>query len=790
MLKKIFFLGFSVLCFNAFSQKTITVYDVESKNPVSNISASLNGNTPIVSSQKGEITFNELREGDKIVFNSNFYESTTIVWNKNISQVFLKKSSKELKETQIIGQRPRIKVEAGKTTMDVSKATIQQGTLKDLIQQIPGVVLDNNNNVTIKGKSGLRVLVDGKTSQLAVSDMKTFMESIPAGSIKSIEILTNPGAQYDAQGKAGIISIKLKKDKNEGFNTKISAGVGSLLNKYNGGIFSNYKNNLFNVFGNYQFNYKDQWYGYSENRMSTPASGTQYFDYVASWESINRIHNIKTGVDVFINPNTTISYTLDYNANIGTGNNHNDNYSSVYDENRDYLLNYVAYNNSKNDIKTLSNGLSFRRTFDSSKVEWTADVSHTYFIDQNSNINENYAYNAAKVAVPSQYYYFEPILDNKVHNLMFKTDVSVPNDFAKIDFGLKNESNFNRNIYVAFLKNYSGARYTNDNYKNDFNYNENIFASYLNINKNISIVSVDAGLRLENTVISSNNPAVSRQYLNFFPNIGISMPLDSTMNFSARYSRRIERPNFNQLNNRKVYYNKYTANIGVPTLQPEISNIASAQIDKTLLNGKLNVALGVEYNVENNNISEYNFIDSATYVSYFTYGNIGTAKLFNSYINIYCKPSSLFDINLTPQYMYSDYNSNNNGVESRSKGSSFQLSGQWNLYLPSQIKFSLNGFMTTNMVWAQGSSDFLGTLNGSISKSFLKGKLNVELSCQDLFNSNIWVGYQTTGNVRSVGTWKPETRIAWLNATYSFGKKINYKRKDIEKSDRLKGSGR
>jgi TonB-dependent Receptor Plug Domain len=150
--------------------------------------------------------------------------------------------SKSIKEVNISAQKPMIKLEAGKTTLETSNATIQQGTLKDLIQQIPGVILDNNNNVTVKGKSGLRILIDGKTSQLALSDIKSFMESIPATSIKSIEVLTNPGAQYDAEGKSGIINIKLKKDKREGFNTKLSCGMGTVFNKFSGGIFSNYKN--------------------------------------------------------------------------------------------------------------------------------------------------------------------------------------------------------------------------------------------------------------------------------------------------------------------------------------------------------------------------------------------------------------------------------------------------------------------------------------------------------------------------------------------------------------------
>lgn len=706
-----------------------------------------------------------------------------------IAQDTTKIQSKSLKEVNIKAQKPQIKVEAGKTSLETSNATIQQGTLKDLLQQMPGVVLDNNNNVSIKGKSGLRVIVDGKTSQQAISDMKSFIESIPASSIKSIEILTNPGAQYDAEGKAGIISIKLKKDRREGFNTKLSAGVGSMFNKFNTGVFSNYKNDQFNLFGNYQFNYNDQWFGYSENRFSNDNGRKQYYDYTASWRDFNRRHNMKAGVDVFINKNTTVGYTIDYNLNDGHGRNHLENPSQLYDENRNLIAKFNAFNNGRNQVHTLSNGISFRQTFDSSKIEWNADLSHTYFKQENTNINENFAYDVNNLMLTSQYYYFEPDLNNRVQNIMFKTDVSIPSSFAKFDIGIKNEATFNKNIYVAYLKDYGKERYASDLYNNHFNYNDNVFASYLNASKTFGYIQVDGGLRLENTVISSNNPEVGRQYLNLFPNIGLTFPIDSFTSFSGRYSRRIDRPSFNQLNNRVVFYNRYTANIGVPTLQPEIANIISAQVERTFMKGALNISLGGEYNIEKNNIAEFNLIDSNG-VSYFTSGNIGESNLFSGTLNLYFRPSNFFDINLTPQYLYSEYYTEYKGIANQSKGGGIQLSGQTNFYLPKGFKLSLNGFLNTNMVWPQGSSEFFGLLNGSISKSFLKDKLNIVLSCQDIFDSNIWVGRQTTGNITSRGVWKPETRIAWLNFTYNVGKKINYKRKDIEKSERIKSTGR
>lgn len=787
MKKLLLLLSFTLIALFGYSQ-ALLILDEDSKNPIAGITVKYH-NQALNSDKKGMVALQGIQENELIELESKFYQSKSIRWNHALKEITLKKITKTIQETQIIGKRPTVKVEAGKTVLDASQATIQQGTLKDMIQQIPGVIIDNNSNISVKGKTGLRILVDGKTSQIALSDMKTFLESIPAQSIKSIEVLTNPGAQYDAQGKSGIISIKLKKDKREGFNTKLSAGVGSVFNKYNLGIFSNYKNEKFNLFGNYQFNYRDQWYGYSEDRVSSINNTQQYYNYIASWENIARTHNGKAGIDYFINDHATISYTFDRNSSFNTGNNYHDNTSEVYDASHNLVNSYLAYNLGRNNIHTTSNGLSFRKTYDSSQAEWSIDIAHTYFSEDNTNVNENYAYNAVGNPLYNQYYYFEPVLNNSVHNIMAKTDVSLPTSFAKLEFGLKNEANFNRNNYLAYLKDYNTPKYTSSTYQNNFEYNDNIFAGYIQGSKSIGIVQLDLGIRAENTVISSNNPDVARQYLNWFPNVGLSSPLDSHTNLSLRYSKRIQRPSFNQLNNRIVYYNRYTANVGVPTLQPEIADIFSAQLDRNFMDGQLNLSLGVDYNIESNDISEINFIDT-TYTSYFTYGNVGSANLLSTYLNIYYKPSKWLDVNLTPQYLYSHYQSVIRGIDNISKGSSFQFSAQVNSYLPAGIKLSANGWMTSQMIWAQGYSDLFGLINLSASKSFFKNKLNVEVSCSDILNSNIWTGYQTTGNIRSRGVWKPETRIAWLNLEYNLGKKINYRRKEIGKSDRIKATGR
>lgn len=772
------------------AQVSIQIIDEDSKKALPQMKLTINRAKTYVSDRNGMVRIEQIQDGDSLEVSSVFHKPIVMTYHHDLSVIALSKQTKSIKGISIKGNKSPVKIEAGKTTFETSQATIQNGNLKDLLLQIPGVYVDNNNQISVRGKDGFRILIDGKTSQLALTDMNAFLQSIPAGSIKTIEVITNPGAQFDAQGKSGIIQIKLKKDKREGFNSKINLGIGSLLNKYNTGIFGNYKNDRINIFGNYSFNYNDQWFGYSEDRKSSFQGKTRYYDYIASWRDIGRSHNLRGGIDFFLPENLNLGYTSDINMSIGTGSNHKLNPAWAYDENRALMAYYEATNKSRNNVSTISNSISLKKTYDSSQIEWNIDLSHTSFSEFNTNTNENFAYSGMSIPLENEYYYFEPELNNKVQNIMFRADMVIPSKFAKLELGVKNETNFNRNAYFAFLKDYHTAKYTDPKYMNDFNYNDNIFAGYFQTSKSIRNIALNLGLRAENTIIASNNDAVSRQYLNWFPNLGFSTPIDSQITLTAKYSRRIERPRFNQLNNRIIYYNRSTANVGVPTLQPEIANLYSVNLDRSFLKGKLNLSLGSELNFIQNDITELNYIDP-DFTSFFTYGNAGEATLFNTFLNIYLRPNDLFDINLTPTYQYSKYAfTSNQNIYNESSGSGFMLSGQTNIHLPGNTKLSFNGFLNTNMIWAQGHSDFLGTLNASVSRNFLNNKLSVELSCQDLFDSNIWLGYQTTGNIQSRGIWKPETRIAWLNLSYSFGVKNNYQRKELEKSERIRATGR
>ncbi len=720
----------------------------------------------------------------------NGYKSNIIVNSNNckvnIGEIALNQKKISIQEISIAGNRPTIKQEIGKMTLDASKVTIQQGTLQDLITQMPGVSVDNNSNVTYNGKSGLRILVDGKMSLLSESDMKSFMNSIQASSVQSVQIQNNPDTKYDAEGKGGLIVINLKKNKKSGFNTKINANIGTPLNKYNAGGLFNFKKGKVNLFGSYNFLYRDMYYTYYEDRTLLLHTETSYYTQDMRWKNITRGHNAKAGIDYDLDEKNSFNFTFDMNSELSNGGNNAINKAYLYDENKNLTQRLEVTNTGLNKSVNTQFSSAYKHIFDTTGKEIQVDAVYTALSATNNNMNENLFYNPTGFLLKENYYYYGANISNKVNYFMNKVDVSLPSKIMKWNFGIKNEYTINDNELSADTNVYGGVPATSPRFYNQFSYKEWINAAYTTHQFKLGKTQVDLGLRVERTDISSNNSEVTRNYFNIFPNVGLEYELDAHSTFSAKYSRRIQRPSFSQLNNRVVFYSKYTANFGDPKLQPSFSDVVSFMYTLQSNGFMPYFTFGADMNLDYNNIQEVNFIDS-NLVNYFGNGNIGKSNIFTLSSSMQFVLNQSIQLMVSPSYSFSNFQNYRKNAFERSFGNSVSLFANLNVSLPADIKLSLNSWMNTNMMWAQGTTEFFGAVNGSISKSFLNKKLNVEISCQDILNTNTWIGHQNTSTLQFIGRWKPETRIAYLNISYLLGG--NVKEREIEKNNRISTGG-
>lgn len=704
----------------------------------------------------------------------------------NLNTVALSPNSTQLKETEVVAEKPFIKNEAGKMIVDVEKSELNRsGTALEVLQNTPTVSVNQNGSISVKGRSGVRILVDGKPSPAAQSDLEGFLRSIPAGSISQVEVIHNPGARYDAEGSSAIINIKLKKSLKRGFHAKATAVAGTVFNKFNGGLDVNFRNKNINAFLGYNFVDMVMHNRWEEERTVIENGSTSFIHNINKGRDHRSGHNIKTGFDWYVKPQHTLSYTITVNPGQGGGpwetenslSGASGNFQNVSKANAEYFRKKVS----------VTNALSYQFLQDSGNVKWTADLLHTHLYSDGFNNVAYRTYDASGNFISGSDGGTNNNVKTRIDNITAMTDAEykLGEKYGTFSFGLKNETNLNDYDNHA-IRHQAGTSYVDSTNSYLFRYNENIAAAYLTYANAIRSFSYRVGCRTEHTYVSSPLSDVGQNYISFFPEISLSLDLPKEQSFSLSYGKRIGRPNFQQLNNYAVPFDQYTAEVGNPLLRPQFTHNVSAEYSKqfkkhslyatlafmrtTALMEQVSLPAGEKY-------MELKWINAGTQ-SNITFDAGGNFQLFTWWS---------LSANLGFRQLFFNTYVADTFVRKNAPVGEFWIST--NFKLPWKLQLQLQGNMNTGYPNPQGYSLTSGQLHVSLKRSFLKETLTVAISCRDVTNTDFWKGESVAPTFRSNGFWKPESRVGWLSITYSFGEKMNAPaRKNLE-NERLNGGG-
>lgn len=691
-----------------------------------------------------------------------------------------------LEGTEIVAQKPYIKTEAGKMTLDVEKSEINQtGTALEVLQNTPTVSVNQNGNVSVKGRQGVRFLIDGKPSPASQSDPESFLRSIPAGSIAQIEVITNPGAKYDAEGSAAIINIKLKKNIKQGFNGKVNAGVGTPFNKFNGGLNINYRNKKLNAFANYSFN---------DNRMNNKWEEKRKVKDGNSFYNIHNInkgrdrragHNVKAGIDWYAKPEHTLSFTTNFNHGRGGGpwntENSISNDVAVLQTVSKSLAEYIGRK------MEFTNTLSYQYQQDSGKIKWTADVLHTRL--QRTGINESnfILYDAYGNTIAGANGGTKNNSITTVDNITTLTDgeIQLGNQAGTLSVGLKNETNLSRNDNQTW-RTANGVVSKDSVASYFFRYYENIAAGYFTYGNRFGLFSFNLGCRAEHTYVASQLSGVSQNYISFFPDATLTFDLKKQNTLSFSYGRRIGRPSFYQLNNFFTPYDQYTLEEGNPLLRPQFTNTAIAEYSKQFKQHSLYT--NFTYNHTAGIMEQISYLDDKN-VMRMKWINAGTYSNINLELGGNFQPLKWWSmsVNLGIRQMFFNVQVMDTFINKTAFVGDLWMSHSFRL--PWKLQLQLQGNVNSGWAGAQSTSQPMGQLDVTLKRSFLKDNLTVAISCRDVTNTNFWKGETVAPTFTSNGFWKPESRIGYLTLSYSFGSKdTGPARRNIE-NQRLSGGG-
>ncbi|MBD2766646.1 TonB-dependent receptor [Hymenobacter sp. BT664] len=479
-----------------------------------------------------------------------------------------------LKEVMVVGQKPLYEHEADRTIVNVEGSTLAAGnTSLDILRRSPGVTVDGNDNLALRGKQGVLVLIDGKRQPMTGAELADYLRALPADQLKSLELITNPPAKYDAQGGAGIIAINLKKDQRLGTNGTLNLSYArGAFNRYTGGLSLNHRRQNLNLFGSY--NYSDRSFlnlltihrdFYSRlTATGRPLTGTSDQDNRSPITLHS--HSWRGGLDYNLSENTTLGAVVsgldNRNATAGT------NQTVLNDLLRGREQRYNATNTSQNQLDNVAGNLNLRRTFTNAfgPQELTADADYARY---RSNRNQ----------LLRTYFVGEPDLANRLDQNGLLVIQSVKIDYLQaLSKQLRVELGAKSSLVTADndLKYFNDARLDLSR-SNRFRYDENINAGYVNLNYSQPRLTLQAGLRGEQTnAVGKQDREVEyqdfqRNYFQLFPSASIKRQVGDNHELALSLSRRIDRPGYGQLNPFRQLIDRTTSGSGNPNLLPQTS---------------------------------------------------------------------------------------------------------------------------------------------------------------------------------------------------------------------------
>lgn len=714
-------------------------------------------------------------------------ESKSLVELKTIELI---QAAKSLSAVTVVSKKPLIEQKIDRTIVNVEAAVTNVGaSALDVLEKSPGISIDKDGNISLKGKQGVQVYVDGRQTYLSGTDLAAFLRNLSSSQLEQIEIMTNPPAKYDAAGNSGIINIKTKKNKQLGYNGSINLGYSQgRLPKFNESVNFNYRKNKVNLFANVGYSNRRNFQNLNIQRKFIDKSTKvliSNFDQESRIKENGESLNAKVGLDYYASKKTTLGVVLNGFNNPGTFSNHSDVFIS--DPNK--VLNSItlAGTNNKRKWKNFGANFNLRHVFDSTGKELTADFDYLGYRSTNAQDLVNAYYGAT--GIPT----FTP--DTLLGSL--PQDINIYS--AKVDYThpLKKGAKFEAGSKTSFVKTDNDARYDSllNNQKvldrgrsNHFIYNENVNAAYVNLSKQFGKkISAQFGLRVENTnakghstglVYRNNNwvtfdTTFNRHYTQLFPTAFFQYTANAKNTVGLNYGRRIERPDYEDLNPFILFLDRYTFQQGNPDLQPQFShNIELSHTYKGFLTTTLNYTRTKDII---NDVLEQNTSANESYVKK---SNIATQRQYGIAVAAGFSVTKWWSMNVYGNV----YNNFYKGIINGDYVETGATTGQFNV--GNQFKFKqgwaseLSGFYRTEGIEGIFRIKGFGMMNMGVSKQIMKGKGSVRFNVRDVLWSQKIKGNIRYSNIDAAFQQRRDSRVFSAGFTYRFNKgKVGQKRK-------------
>jgi len=683
----------------------------------------------------------------------------------DLGNIKLQQSALSYQSIEVEGERPLFTQTMDKKIFNVEQNTLTSGgTAIDVLRQVPGVDVDTDGNVSLRGSSNVNFLIDGKPALMAGGDASTLLDNIPADNISDVEVVTNPSAKYDPEGMAGIINVVLKENRFAGISGNVKSGFNS-LGSYNGSGQLNLRNEKVNVFANvgyrndvremggsnYRETYKDDFTNILEQEIDGERGGSNLF--------------FKVGTEYFQN----LKNTFGLNFTFTDGDRTHDQVVFTQETDEQYLE-YESINDGIRNFKKYDVAASFDRKFDNPKQTLMANVHQS----NSDNFNEDAKYAEANVG-------YEDLLDitpvrtqtdDKFSTLDTQVDYVHPfGEDTKLEVGYKGTIRSIDNLYDSFeTVEVSGDEVLNEEESNHFLYSENIQAGYGVFSLQKEIWGLQLGLRSEivetNSELKDTDEKLDNSYTSLFPSFAISFGPQQIFQTQLSYSKRIHRPSFRRLNPAIHSLDQYNRRMGNPFLKPEYIDVVELNFSKFARG--LSISLGGYYRHVTDKVGYYRTVDEDG-VGTTTYKNMNSQETYGVELIVSGSLSKKFRIMLNGNLFADEVNASDvfEDYDKTATGFFGRMTGTWKINPTAEVM--LMGFYRSPRDMPIGSMKSMAFTSLSAKKKLMDNKLAISLKINDLFNT-MGFGYKTYGeNYYQDATRKWGSQAIGLQIEYKFG---------------------
>ena len=693
-----------------------------------------------------------------------------------IGNMILQPLVKNLKGVVIISKKPFIEQKIDRMVVNVDASVSNVGsTALEVLEKSPGVNVDKDGNISLKGKSSVMIMIDGKPSYLSGPELANLLGNMNSNQLNQIEIMTNPSAKYDAAGNGGVINIKTKKSTTQGFNGNVTLNYGQgVYAKNNNSILLNYRTSKLNAFLNYGYSLNKGFMNFDIQRNFYSTNGIKNLELDQSSNRINtsQNNNLKLGIDYFIKKATLGIVTTGFIAP-----QKQDGFTTSLLKDGNSTINSIEKTTRavNNTWKNGTVNINFHSSYDSSKKDITANVDYLHYdFSGNQNIT-GVTYNSD----------YSLLAENHIKNLLpLSIDIySGRLDYAqslkngvKLETGIKTSLVKTNNI-SNFFNLVNGSWQSKDLLNNSFSYSENINAAYLNLNKKFGKWMAQGGLRVENTYYKGNQSSLSqnsdsifsRNYTNLFPTAFVSYEMNKNNQFGISVGRRIDRPAYQDLNPFIGFIDKYTYSTGNPFLQSQFSsNIELSHSFKNLFTTTVN------YSVVHDMINETLIHKDSVIIR--SKGNIGTRYNYGLSESASIPVSKWYSATLFANVYQNKYLGEINGYPFDAKQLTFSLNVNNQFSFKNGLSAELSGNYTTrNRDEGQAIVLPAGQVSAGIAKQLLNNKASIKFNVRDIFYTQNPKEIQNFQDIKSTLKINRDSRVFNIAFVYRFGAAIKSK---------------